>query len=65
MTFRFPELLAQFTDAVAAGDGTALGALFTDDGTYTDTFYGAFTGRDAIRETRAARRRSRWRAHSP
>jgi len=44
----FGELLDRFTDAVEAGDGTALGALFTEDGVYHDTFYGAFAGRAAI-----------------
>jgi ketosteroid isomerase-like protein len=41
-------LLAKFTAAVEAGDGKALAALFTPDGVYHDTFYGAFHGRDAI-----------------
>lgn len=50
MTFDFPGLLDRFTGAVEAGDGTALGARFTEDGTYVDTFYGAFTGRAAIRD---------------
>ena len=50
MTFHFHELLARFTGAVEAGDGSALGALFTEGGTYTDTFYGAFTGPPAIRD---------------
>jgi ketosteroid isomerase-like protein len=44
----FTDLLARFTAAVEAGDGQALAALFTPDGTYHDTFYGAFTGRDAL-----------------
>ena len=46
----FNDILRRFTAAVAAGDGTALGDVFTDDGTYVDTFYGAFTGRAAIRD---------------
>ena len=46
----FPDLLARFTGAVEAGDGAALAALFTDDGVYHDTFYGAFQGREAIRD---------------
>jgi ketosteroid isomerase-like protein len=41
-------LLARFTGAVEAADGDALGALFHADGTYADTFYGAFTGPAAI-----------------
>ncbi|MCA8927123.1 MAG: nuclear transport factor 2 family protein [Alphaproteobacteria bacterium] len=44
----FIDLLNRFTDAVEAGDGQALARLFTDDGIYHDTFYGAFQGRDAI-----------------
>ena len=48
MTFDFNDLLGRFTGAVEAGDGTALGDLFTEGGIYTDTFYGAFTGRAAI-----------------
>jgi len=47
---KFPEMLKEFTAAVEAGDGTRLGALFTEDGVYHDTFYGAFQGREAIRE---------------
>lgn len=50
MSFDFQDLLDRFTAAVEAGDGTALGALFAEDGTYTDTFYGAFTGPAAIRD---------------
>ena len=48
MSVMFPELLADFTAAVEAGSGPALAALFTEDGIYDDTFYGAFAGRDAI-----------------
>lgn len=44
----FPDLLDRFTAAVEDGDGAALAALFTGDGVYHDTFYGAFAGRDAI-----------------
>jgi ketosteroid isomerase-like protein len=40
----FVELLGRFTAAVEAGDGKALAALFTPDGVYHDTFYGAFEG---------------------
>jgi len=48
--FSFDDLLRRFTAAVEAGDGAALGALFSRDGIYTDTFYGAFTGPGAIRD---------------
>lgn len=44
----FAALLARFTAAVEAGDGAALAALFTDDGTYHDYIFGPFTGRAAI-----------------
>ncbi len=50
MTFHFRDFLVQFTAAVEAGDGAVLGALFTSDGIYNDTFYGAFVGREAIRD---------------
>ena len=50
MTFVFEDLLDRFTHAVEAGDGTALGGVFAEDGTYVDTFYGPFTGRAAIRD---------------
>lgn len=50
MAFDFEKLLARFTRAVEAGDGAALAALFTPDGVYHDTFYGAFAGRAAIRD---------------
>ena len=46
---RFEEIVQKFGAAVEAGDGTALGDLFTQDGVYHDMFYGAFTGRDAIK----------------
>lgn len=44
----FEALLKEFTAAVEAGDGKRLANLFTDDGIYHDTFYGAFQGHDAI-----------------
>ena len=46
----FPKLLKEFSAAVEKGDGQRLGALFTPDGLYHDTFYGEFKGPDAIRE---------------
>ena len=48
MSFDFTDLLDRFAGAVEAGDGTALAVLFTPDGVYDDTFYGAFKGHDAI-----------------
>ena len=48
MRFDFMDLLDRFTQAVEACDGQALAGLFAPDGVYDDTFYGAFTGRDAI-----------------
>ena len=44
----FQTLLGRFTAAVEAGDGKRLGALFTEDGVYHDTFYGEFRGPEAI-----------------
>lgn len=48
MNFEFTDLLDRFTQAVEAGDGNALAALFTPGGVYDDTFYGAFEGHNAI-----------------
>ena len=45
----FATVLKKFTAAVEAGDGAGLAALFSEDGVYHDTFYGAFKGRAAIR----------------
>ena len=46
----FDELVKNFCAAVEKGDGAMLAGLFTPDGEYHDTFYGAFQGREAIRE---------------
>jgi len=46
----FEQIVKEFTAAVEAGDGTRLAALFTDDGVYHDTFYGANQGHAAIRD---------------
>ncbi|MBV9828783.1 MAG: nuclear transport factor 2 family protein [Alphaproteobacteria bacterium] len=46
----FPNILTAFAAAVCANDGTALGALFTPEGTYADEFFGCYTGRPAIAE---------------
>ena len=48
MSVDFRGVLDRFTAAVEAGDGAALGALFTENGIYHDTFYGAFAGRRAV-----------------
>lgn len=48
MGFDFAGLLSRFTRTVEQADGTGLAALFTADGVYHDTFYGAFQGADAI-----------------
>lgn len=45
---KFESILKHFAAAVEAGDGQALGALFTPDGVYHDVFYGDFTGPQAI-----------------
>ncbi len=44
----FPALLDRFAAAVVANDGAGLAALFTEDGTYDDGFFGAHAGRAAI-----------------
>jgi ketosteroid isomerase-like protein len=44
----FPALLDRFAAAIVADDGPGLAALFTEDGTYDDGFFGAHTGRAAI-----------------
>lgn len=44
----FAELLTAFSAAVVANDGAGLGALFAPDGVYTDEFFGAHQGRNAI-----------------
>jgi hypothetical protein len=46
----FPALLDRFAAAVVANDGAGLAALFTEDGTYDDGFFGAHSGRPAIAE---------------
>jgi hypothetical protein len=46
----FPDLLTRFTRAVAANDGAAFSALFTEDGVYDDGFFGEYCGRKAIAE---------------
>lgn len=43
-------LLKKFCDAVEQHNGKAFAALFTEDGTYHDVLYGAFTGRAKIAE---------------
>ncbi|MEZ5661158.1 MAG: nuclear transport factor 2 family protein [Burkholderiaceae bacterium] len=44
----FKSLLERFTEAVQAGDGDALAACFSEQGTYHDYIFGPFTGRAAI-----------------
>jgi len=43
-------LLHDFCRAVEQRDGKSFAALFTEDGTYHDVFYGAFEGREKIAE---------------
>jgi len=49
----FPDLLSRFGKAVAANDGAAFSALFTEDGVYDDGFFGEYQGRKAIHGMRA------------
>ncbi len=44
------DMLAKFTRAVEARDGTGFAQLFTQDGVYHDAFYGSFEGRARIAE---------------
>jgi ketosteroid isomerase-like protein len=44
----FAALVARFGAAATAGDGKALAACFTEDGTYFDYIYGPHQGRDSI-----------------
>jgi limonene-1,2-epoxide hydrolase len=44
----FPDLLKKFAAAGVANDGAAFTALFTEDGTYDDDFFGLFRGRAEI-----------------
>jgi|SRR5665213_3886960 len=44
----FAALVTRFGAAATAGDGGALAACFTEDGTYFDYIYGPHNGRDSI-----------------
>jgi ketosteroid isomerase-like protein len=44
----FAALVTRFSAAATAGDGKALAACFTPDGTYFDYIYGPHQGRDSI-----------------
>jgi len=46
----FRALIERMTQAICRGDGAAAAACFVPDGIYHDGFYGAFRGRDAIRD---------------
>jgi ketosteroid isomerase-like protein len=46
----FADLVARFGAAATAGDGTALAACFTPDGTYFDYIYGPHVGRASIKD---------------
>ena len=46
----FAALVARFGAAATAGDGNALAACFTEDGTYFDYIYGPHRGRASIAE---------------
>lgn len=65
----FAELVERFAAAAASGDGDRLADLFTSDGTYVDYFFGAYTGRAAIKSMLAhfadGGRDFRWTFHDP
>jgi hypothetical protein len=65
----FSSLVSRFAAAAVSGDGDALAALFTPDGTYDDYFFGPHTGRDAIKAMLArfseGGRNFRWEFHDP
>ncbi|HTW89518.1 MAG TPA: nuclear transport factor 2 family protein, partial [Candidatus Binataceae bacterium] len=44
------ELVKAFTKAVEDRNGTAMAALFTENGVYHDVFYGSFEGRKRVKE---------------
>jgi ketosteroid isomerase-like protein len=46
----FEILIKKFARAAAAGDATALAALFTSDGVYDDYFFGPYQGEAAMAE---------------
>lgn len=65
----FEKLVQAFASAAARGDGDALADLFAPDGTYVDYFFGAYTGRQAIKEMLAhfaeGGRNFRWEFSAP
>jgi len=46
----FAEMMQGLANAVSAGDGDKVADFFTDDGVYHDVYYGAFQGREKIKE---------------
>ncbi|HJQ59558.1 MAG TPA: nuclear transport factor 2 family protein [Vineibacter sp.] len=63
-------MLKQFCESVEKRDGNRFAALFAEDGTYHDVFYGAFTGRAKIAELiddwfHRTARDFRWDMHDP
>jgi hypothetical protein len=48
MPAEFAALVKRFSGAATAGNGKALAACFTPDGTYFDYIYGPHSGREAI-----------------
>ncbi|MEM9683859.1 MAG: nuclear transport factor 2 family protein [Pseudomonadota bacterium] len=66
----FAALMDRFATAAVSGDGTALAALFSEDGAYHDVFYGTFSGRAAIADMLENRfhrdaENFRWDMHDP
>ena len=44
----FQSIISRFTHAVESNDGEGLAQLFSEDGCYSDEFYGEFKGRSEI-----------------
>ena len=65
----FGTLIRTMTDAACRGDGAAVAACFTPDGTYHDVFYGAFQGTEIARMIEGYFHRDasnfRWDIHDP
>jgi limonene-1,2-epoxide hydrolase len=66
---KLASLLAELAAACVANDGARFAALFTEDGTYEDDFFGLYRGREAIaamlRRFHDTGENYRWDFHDP